>query len=75
MDVSTSGENFNYTEVAGTGGLLIPNAVTLIKVERRRGRGGAAEQQGSNSIQSGKKKESCDLSLWHPAASFCMQSH
>lgn len=31
------GAKDNYTEVVETGGLLIPNAVTLIKAERREG--------------------------------------
>ena len=48
-----NGVGDNYIEVVETGGLLIPNAVTLIKAER--GKGGC-EQQGSNSIQNRRRR-------------------
>lgn len=73
MDVSTSGENFNYTEVAGTGGLLIPNAVTLIKVERRRGRGGCCRTTGVQFNSERKKKKNLVIYLFgiQPPHSAC----
>lgn len=44
------GAKDNYIEVAETGGLLIPNAVTLIKAERREG-----AANNSNPMQLEKK--------------------
>lgn len=57
------GAGDNYIEVIETGGLLIPNAVTLIKVgrqggeEERRGGGWGRKQQGPDSIQSTRRGE------------------
>lgn len=50
------GAGDNYIEVVETGGLLIPNAVTLIKVGRE-GEEGGCKQQGPNSIQNRRKKK------------------
>lgn len=56
------GAGDNYTEVVETRGLLIPNAVTLIKAERGGRREGGLQTTGVqfNSEQK-KKKKSSDL--------------
>lgn len=54
MSVCVYGAGDNYIEVVETGGLLIPNAVTLIKAEREGG--GGSKQQGPNSIRNRRKK-------------------
>lgn len=65
------GAGDNYIEVVETGGLLIPNAVTLIKAERE---GGVLQTAGCQFNSEQKKKKSCDLSHWPPVVLFCMQS-
>lgn len=47
------GAGDNYIEVVETGGLLIPNAVTLIKAERE---GGAANNRGPIQFRTEEKK-------------------
>lgn len=56
------GAGDNYIEVVETGGLLIPNAVTLIKAQREGG-GGAADSRGPIQFNSEEKKKTVVIYL------------
>lgn len=68
MSVCVYGAGDNYIEVVETGGLLIPNAVTLIKAEREGG--GAANNRGPIQFGTEEKKKNLVIYLFGNRSSY-----